>query len=261
MKKKILFGVILAVALGAIVYIYASKNNKGSASDPSLKIVEQRGTLIVGSDIPYGAMELVDQFGNPAGVDVEITKEIANALGVKLVFKDYDWDRLFAAVKSGEIDIAASSITITEERQKEMLFSAPYFNGGQSIVTNTNNNNINSVSDIIGKNVGVQSGTTGFELAKKYVNDKSLFTFVDNSKIVDALRQKKIDLLITDYVEAKQIVKQDASLKIIGEPVTQEFYGIATRSGNNTLMDRVSQVLKEMKRDGRLERIKNKWLQ
>lgn len=258
--KKIFVTVTIVLVSAVAAYLHWRGNGAVSSADVSLAQVEKKGKLIVGADIPYGSMEFFDQSGKPAGVDVDIAQEIANALGVRLEFRDYDWDLLFPAVKKGEIDLAISSITITEERQKELLFSAPYFNGGQSIVTRIANHGIKSLESVRGKTVGVQGGTTGYEFIKEQGSAKSIVPFVDNGKMTEALLAGKVDLLITDYVNAKKMIDEDPSLNIVGDLLTHEYYGIATRMSNRTLIMRVDEVLRDMKRDGRLEKILNKWL-
>lgn len=243
-----------------MAYRFTRTSSQPVDGDTSLWKVEQKGVLLVGSDIPYGSMELFDQFGNPAGVDVDIAKEIAKAIGVKLEFKDYDWPKLLPAVKSGEVDLSLSAFTITEERQKEILFSAPYFIGGQAIVINSGDALILSPNDIAGKKIGAQVDTTGYELAKKYASEKLITAYQNVDDALRALREHRIGFLIVDYIEAKSIVKRDSSFKISGDPVTQEFYGVATKLGNTALIDKVNEVLRAMKRDGRLDQIRNKWI-
>lgn len=240
-------------------YGYYVKMKQPTASDPSLSELQKRGIMVVGSDIPYGAMEFFDESGKPAGVDVDIANEIAKEIGVTLDYRKFAWDNLFPAVKSGTIDLGMSAITITPDRQKEMLFSAPYLNAGQSIVAKFYAN-INSVNDIVGKKIGVQTGTTGYDYVKNKGLEKSASTFVDPAEAADALGAKKIELLIVDYVAAAEIVKKDPTLKIVGEPITEEFYGIATKLGNDALINEINRILREMKRDGRLAQIREKWL-
>jgi polar amino acid transport system substrate-binding protein len=179
---------------------------------------------------------------------------------VQLEFKDYNFDDLFGLVEKGDIDMVVSSITITEERQQKMLFSVPYFNGGQAIVTKVGNTDIKSVESISSKKVGVQIGTTGSEFVKKYVQDKSIVTYQDSASMVGAIKKGDIDLFVVDYIEATSLQKENPSfLKVVGDPLTQEFYGIATKLGNNSLIDATNDVLKNMNRSGEIDQLKQKW--
>lgn len=263
MKKIIILLVIVVSAVAIFVgyqYLGKSKENASVLTETALSKIKARGKLIVGSDIPYGVMEFWDESGNPIGFDVDVAKKIADNLGVKLEFKDYEFDNLFTLVKNGEIDLVLSSITITEERQKEMLFSIPYFSGGQAMVTKFENKDIKSINDISNKKVGVQEGTTGNDLALKYTVAKSVFPFKDSKEMIDAINKNKIDLFIVDYIEAIGIQKQDRSLKIAGDPLTQEFYGVVTKLGNDSLMAEINNTIKEIKRNGEFDQLKDKWL-
>lgn len=260
---------IFCLAILLLVIVGCSKETQVGPEqqipDRSLLEVRERGKLVVVSDVPYGVMEFFDESGNAAGIDVDIVQEIASSLGVELEFRDYDWESVFVAIKTGESDLAISSITITAERSEEMLFSRPYFNGGQAIVVKKDNDNIKLPDDLADKKVGVQIETTGYDAVQKYTSDELILTYKTiespdpESGMLYDLKTGNIDAVVLDYIAAVSIVKEDSSLKIVGEPFTQEFYGIATKLGNDALMNEVNSILREMKRSGRLDEIINKW--
>ena len=263
MKNKKLFLVISALFIIAVIAgVWWYQNFR--TTDDSLANVKNKGVLIVGSDIPYGVMEFFDIDNNPAGIDVDVAQEIAFRLGVKLEFNDYDWDQLFDKVKRGEIDLALASITITPERQKEMRFSDPYFNGGQVIVTRSANQEISGVKSLVGKKIAVQKDTTGYTEAKKYTPENLISVYLNfentnGAGIISDLKNEKFEAIIVDYIQALSMIKTNSGLKIIGVPFTKEDYGIATRFGNNALMEKINLILEGMKSDGTLDKIKTKW--
>jgi len=256
MKKYIVAVMLLLVVLTGCV--------NQVESDPKLKEIKDRGKLIVGSDIPYGVMEFFDESGNAVGIDVDVAQEIADYLGVELEFKNIEWDILFDAVKNNEIDIAMSSITITPERAEEMLFSIPYFNAGQILIVHKDNQNINGPLDLEGYKVGVQIETTGETEAKKYTDETNVIDYpsyaciLDNECMITDLKIGEIDAIILDYVAAIAVVNNEEELKIVGEPFTEEFYGVATATGNTELINEANRVLRELKRTGELNEIINK---
>jgi len=265
MKKKNLF-LILTVAIIMVVLAGAwwwYKNFK--TTDSSLANVKNKGVLVVGSDMPYGVMEFFDENNKPVGIDVDIAQEIASRLKLKLEFNDYNWSDLFIKVKNSEIDLAMSSITITPERQKEMLFSNPYFNGGQVIVVRSDNQDINGINNLTDKKIATQSETTSYNEAKKYTTANLIFTYPnfenasDGSGIIADLKNGKFEAIIVDYTEALDMIKNNSGLKIIGVPFTEEEYGIVTKIGNNSLIQEVNLILKDLINDGTLENIKTKW--
>ncbi len=260
--------VAILTALFLVVAISGCTTNApGGSTDASLSNVKASGKLVVGSDIPYEPMEFYDEKGQVVGLDVDIIREIAASMGVEIQFVDYAWDELFKAVENGDIDIAIASITITPERSERMLFSSPYFNAGQTIVVKNSNNEIKTPEDLKGRKVGAQKETTSIDEAEKYGATAMPYDGFDvpegnpQSGILYDLKSGTIDAMVADYVLATDLVKRDQSLKIAGEPFTQEFYGMATKLGNNALMDEINRILREMKRDGKLDEIKNKWLE
>lgn len=263
MMKKVIPIVVIVVIL---IFGYAGYQLFGGsmltkATDPQLLKIQQKGTLVVGSDMPYAKMEFFDASGKPVGFEVDIAQKVADSLGVTLVYQDYDWDKLFpAAIQSGEVDLAMSAITITPERQKEMLFSIPYFNGGQSIVTKKTDTSISSIQDLRNKRIGVEVETTSYDAVKDYAPPESILSYGNSAELVAALATDKIDALVIDYVEAASIVKQNQALKLAGEPFTQEYYGIATRLENTALIDRANTILREIKRNGQLKQLEDTWM-
>lgn len=264
MKKKSLLIVILAavvVALAGAWFWY----NYIRATDDSLANVKKRGVLVVGSDIPFGVMEFFNADNKPAGIDVEIAEAIASRLGVELEFRDEEWSQLFSKVKDGSIDLAISSITINPERQEEMLFSTPYFDGGQVIVVRTENQEIKGINNLADKRIAVQTDTTSYSEAKKYTNESMISAYQSfgsangGANIADDLKDGKFDAIIVDYIQALDMIKYNLGLKIVGVPFTKESYGIATKIGNISLMQEVDSILQEMVNDGTLEQIETKW--
>lgn len=260
----VVFSIIVLLGGGVFLFFNYQKSENDSSSDSSLSDIKTRGKLVVGSDIPYGVMEFFDEDGNPAGIDVDIAKEIASEIGVELDYKDYDWENLFSAVKSGEVDLMISSLTITEERSKEMFLSAPYFSGGQVIIVRADNQNIKLPGDLKGKRVGVQKETTGHYEVQKYVSEELIILYSNydstpTSGIFYDLESGIIDAAVLDYIVGVGIARERPPLKLSGKPFTQEYYGIATKMGNEELIEEVNKILRELKRTSRLDEIKSKW--
>ena len=258
MKKYFVFVLLLVIAA-------CSFTSNNELNYPEIKEIKERGQLLVAADVPYGVMEYFDSEGNVVGIDVEIGQEIASHLGVELVVIDYDWEPLFDAVKSGEVDLAISAMTITPERAEEMLFSIPYFNAGQVVVVHKDNVNIEGPLDLMGKKVGVQGESTSEPEAHKYTNESLVilytgynFDLTDEGMLYD-LRTGITDAIIIDLIAGIDIVNYDENFKIAGEPFTEEFYGIATKNDNEALIEVVDKVLREMKRTGKLKEITDKY--
>jgi len=269
--KKLLYISISAIVFLIILFSISakimSKESTEEITDRSLLDVQERGKLVAGSDVPYGVMEFFDENNEVVGIDADIAREIASQLGVELEIMDYEWDDLFIDVKSGGLDIAISSMTITPERSQEMLFSVPYFNGGQVMVVRSGDESVKTPNDLVGKKIGVQAGTTGLEEALKYAKSDFIVEYagLDSPEgttgegMIGHLISGEIDVIIVDYVAAIGFIKQDTSMKLAGEPFTEEFYGIPTKLGNDALIDEINKILREMKRSGKLKEIEDSW--
>lgn len=266
--KKIIIAIIFVIVAGAIVsFFYLWKNGRSTtASDPTLQRIASDGKIVVGVDMPYGVMEFIDSNGSPAGIDIDMVNEIASRLGVKAEIRQYVWDDLFTALENGNIDLAVSSITITAERSQKMLFSAPYFNSGQVVIARAGDQSVRSAADLSGRMVGAQQDTTGYEEAKKLTTEDKVRQYAswDDAElpggIISDLKEGKTDAVIVDYIQAVDSAKNDSMIRIAGNPLTQEYYGIAASLKNTALMEAVDAILRDLKREGVLETIKDKWI-
>ncbi|MFA5173148.1 MAG: transporter substrate-binding domain-containing protein [Candidatus Paceibacterota bacterium] len=261
MKNFAVFGgIIIILIAGFIGYEYLITSEQRGEVDYLLLNINKENGLVVATNSEYEPMEYLDKSGNFAGLDIDIIKRIADKLGITLNLKEYNWDDLFLVVKKGEVDLAISSVTITTERQKEILFSIPYFNGGQSIIVRSDTDDILFPEDLKGKKVSVLKDSTCEKAALEFVDPELLSTFRSDSLTVQSLLNKTSDAVVMDYVAATFVVKNNPSLKIIGDPFTQEYYGIITRLENHLLIEEVNKVLREMKRSGELNQLIEKWI-
>lgn len=266
MKQTLIASVVLLFAVGAIAVWVYYPDTASQPTDPSLARIKQRGVLVLGSDIPYGVMEFFDASGTPQGIDIDIVRAIADNLGVQLEIKDISWDTLFTSLENNEIDLVASSVTITPERAATMLFSIPYFNGGQSILVRDNETTVRSIEDLRDKAIGTQIDTTGTELAKKYSSRITTFDTIDseigaeNEGLVYELANGQLDAAIIDYIAAITIVKKNPTLRIVGTPVTQEYYGLAANKSSASLIAAIDAQLRKMKNSGELKTIVDRWV-
>lgn len=235
-------------------------SSSGNASSGSYKLVES-GKLTVGSDLDYKPMEYLDG-DKPAGFGVDMTQEICNRLGLEMNFlSPQNFDSLITQVNGGtSMDVAVSSITINDEREELVDFSKPYYDSNLAIVTLASSD-IASASDLSGKPVGAQSGSTGEEWAKENLGDSSYTPYTGPTDALTALRAGKIQAVVLDAPVASDYVKEDAgTYKLVDEIATGEQYGIAINKDNPELKKAIDSALADMQADGTLDKLKNKWL-
>ncbi|MGA2612805.1 MAG: basic amino acid ABC transporter substrate-binding protein [Spirochaetia bacterium] len=250
MLKRVLAGVVLALALFGVVSCGARQATK----------------IVIASDATFPPMEMVDENKNIVGLDVDLMNAAAKAGGFTVEFKNTAWDGIFAGLDNGKYDAVMSSVTITDERKKTMDFSIPYFNAGQILVVKAEMNDVTQLTDLKGKTVGAQIGTTGaFEIDK--VKDSSKITektYDDIGLAFQDLVNGRIAGVVVDTPTAANYALQNPNykgkLKTVGSPFTTEYYGVAVKKGNTKVLDRINAGLKKVLDAGDNKAIEEKWL-
>ena len=257
MKGKKLIGLIVAILiLAPIAGVVIMSSDEEAVTDPSLLDVRENGKLIVGTDIPYGVMEFYDEDGAPSGIDMDLAGEIASGIGVEMEVSSMPFDELFDALKNGTVDILASAVTITPERQEEMSFSAPYLDAGMRIGVREDNESITSLDDLSDKKLGVLSGTVGEDLAleSECIDSSLVVSFQVNADRLAALQDGTVDAIIVHFLDEVE------GVKTIGEALSVSYYGIVARLGSDALMEKIDSILRDLKRDGTLDQIKAQYV-
>lgn len=191
------------------------------------------------------------------GIDPEIMQVVADAVGKELVIQDMSFDSVIAAVSTRKADVAASGITVTEERRRQVNFSLPYVEAKQVIIVPAQSR-IGGKADLPGRRIGVQHGTTGDLFVSENIGDPERFQ--NGALGISALLAGKIDVLILDDQPAKVFEsKYKDELKILQDALTTESYAFAVAKENTALLEQINAVLEAMKRDGRLAAVLNKY--
>src|SRR5690625_1790755 len=168
-----LFSMIFMLVCGMLVLsACGSDNQTDSGKADTNEGGEEITKLVAGTDATYAPMEYIDDNGDIVGINIDIVDAIAEELGIEVEYVNIGWDPLFPAVKNGEVDFAVSSITITEERKKEMDFTEPYYVANQLILT-SEDSDITNFADLEDKRVAVQMGTTGHHVVQELLGETS----------------------------------------------------------------------------------------
>ena len=209
-------------------------------------------------------MEYVDENKNIVGFDIDLVNEIAKAEGFEVEIKNTAWDGIFAGLATGNYQVIASSVTITEERKATMDFSDPYVNAGQVLVVRKDTTGVTTLADMVGKKVGAQIGTTGaIEIGK--VQGVELKTYDEIGLAFEDLVNGNIDGVVADSPIAANFALQNPTYKeklmIAGEPFTDEWLGFAFKKGDTKTQKLFNDGLAKVKASGKLEELQKKWLQ
>ena len=235
------------------------------AEDTGLADVLAKGTLVMGFDEAYPPMGFVADDGTHVGFDIDLAREVCARLGVELVLQPISWDAKELELSGKNIDCIWSGLTITPERQEQMLFSIPYLANEQVLVVRSDSG-IATMADVAGKVLGTQAGSSSVDVLdatpelKDAVAEVALYgDFV--TALMD-LRLGGIDVLLIDSVVGNYYIAQQEDpsfFTVLPEVLEAEEYGIAFRKGEKTLADAVSSTLVAMLDDGTLAKITADW--
>jgi polar amino acid transport system substrate-binding protein len=218
-------------------------------------------TYKIGTNAEYPPLESVDESGKIIGFDPELMAAIAEKAGFKYELVNTRWDGIFVALQSGEFDAVISAATITDERRQTVDFSDPYLSAGQMLaVRMADKDTIKSPADLDGKKVGVQLGTTGDIWATE--NTKAEVVRYDEITLAfQALANKDVDAVLNDGPTSGAIVvaNPEMNLTLVGEPFTEELYGIAVNKGKPELLQAINKGLAAVKADGTYDKLHAKW--
>ncbi|AAK78360.1 polar amino acid transport system substrate-binding protein [Clostridium acetobutylicum] len=261
MKKSVkkIMAVILTAVIG--VGLLAGCSSTGSSSnDESLSKVKKAGVLKVGLSDDYPPMEFRDSNNKVSGFDIDMINAIGKKMGVKVQIVTNSFDGIFVALKAKKFDMVQSCVSITDERKSTLLFSDPYIYGGVAVFVKKSNTTIKKPEDLKGKVVGCQAGTTaedalkkfnGLKETKKYQQTTDAFLDLENNRIEAVVA----DPMVGDYYTTKNPGKYEKISKYLGkEPV-----GAAFRKQDKTLKDAYQKAYNELKKDGTLSKLSNKW--
>ena len=212
---------------------------------------KNKNEIVMVTEAGFAPYEYYDN-NKIVGVDVEIAKEIASALGKKLVIKDVYFDAIINEIKSGKADFALAGMSVNEERKKQVDFSNTYISSKQIVIVR-NDSDIKNISQINNKKIAVQLGT----IADSYVTNNNITKDIVRQKkylsMAEDLKAGKVDLIIMDLLPANEIVKSNDGLKILDEYLFTDKYGMAIKKGNKELLDKVNDVLTRLMSEGKIE--------
>lgn len=221
--------------------------------------IKKSGKLVIGTSAGYPPYEFhkeIDGKDTIVGFDIEIAKEIAKDLGVKLEIKDLQFDGLLAALNSEVIDIVIAGMTPTEDRKKNVDFSKVYYVATQSVVINEKDKDlIKTVEDLEDKVIGVQKGTIQEGIAKDIVDENQIKGLGKVSDIMLEIINGKVDAVIVESPVGKSYVKKNENL-IVSDVVLDtgdSGSAIAIKKGNETLVKAIDATLDKLMQEGKID--------
>ncbi|QYR24096.1 transporter substrate-binding domain-containing protein [Paenibacillus sp. sptzw28] len=233
-------------------------------SEGVLADIKARGKLVAGVKFDTKLFGLKDPATrNVEGFDVDIAKAIAKKIfgdDSKLELKEVTSKTRIQMLNAGDIDLIVATMTITEERKKQVDFTDVYFKAGQSLLVKKGSP-IRSIDDITKdtKVLGVK-GSTSIKNIEDKVAGLSVQQYENYQEAFTALRSGKGEVLTTDNAILYGMTKQDPNYEVVGGTFTDEPYGIAIKKGESGLVALVNETLKELKSSGEYDKIYEKWI-
>ena len=229
-----------------------------SAAAGELTTVEA-GKLTMATNAAFPPYEMTTDAGEFEGIDIETAQAIADKLGLELQIDDMDFDAALLSVQQGKADIAMAGITVTDERKAVMAFSDSYATGIQSIIV-PEGSDIASPDDLAGKKIGTQRGTTGYIYCTDDFGEDSVVAYDNGLTAVQALNNGQVDAVVIDNAPAKEYVDANPGLKVLETSYAEEDYAIGMNKDNTALVEAVNAALEELKADGTLQSIVDKYI-
>lgn len=276
MAKKWLAGSLMLIVMSVFVLAGCggekenSANTSSGASDKPvasasvLDEIKSRGKLIVGVKYDTKLFGLKNPANNEVeGFDVDIAKALAKSIlgdETKLELKEVTSKTRIPMLDNNEIDLIVATMTITEERKEQVDFSDVYFKAGQSLLVKKGSA-IKSIDDVTkGTKVLAVKGSTSVDNIIEKAPDATVLEFDNYQDAFAALKAGQGDVLTTDNAILYGMMAQDAGYEVVGEPFTDEPYGIAIKKGKTALVEAVNKELAALKASGDYNKIYEKWI-
>ena len=236
----------------------ASSEAASETETAELSTVEP-GKLIMSTNAAFPPYEMTTDSGEFEGIDIETAQAIADKLGLELQIDDMDFDAALLAVQQGKSDMVMAGVTVTDERQNVMDFTDSYATGIQSIIVKEDSD-IASVDDLAGKKIGTQRGTTGYLYCSDDFGDENVVAYDNGLTAVQMLNNGQVDCVVIDNAPAKEFIAANPGLKLLDTAYVEESYAIGVGKGNTELKDAINTALEELKADGTLQAIVDKYI-
>lgn len=252
MKKLLVAGLSLVLVCSMLFVGCGKKEDANKIPD----------TIKVGTNAEFPPFEYKNDKGEYDGFDMAIMQEVCKRIGSEMKIENMEFKSLVGAMESKNLDVIAAGMTVTDERKEAVDFTDSYYTSNQYIIVKKESK-VKKLSDLNGKKIGVQEGTTGDFIASgdsKTVKDATVKRYKKGADAVVALRQGGVDAVVIDANPAKEYVKNNKGLKLIKDESSKEQYAFAVQKGNEKLAKEINKQLKAIKADGTYDKLVKKYI-
>ena len=259
LKKSKIFAAVLAAVMA--LTMFAGCNNGGSGSDVSGSGDAEKTKFVLGLDDSFPPMGYRDDNDEIVGFDIDLAQAVCDELGMELVLQPIAWESKEMELNNGNIDCIWNGLSVDAERQEKMNLTKPYMENHMVVVVNKDSD-IKSRKDLIGKNVGVQKGSTALKAASndEFISQSNLVEYDTNVLALTDLPTGRIDAIVLDEVVANYSIKEDQDKYVVLDDfLSAEEYAIAFKKGNDDLKTKVEGAIDKLIENGKAAEISNKW--
>jgi polar amino acid transport system substrate-binding protein len=256
---------MILVLLLTIVTACASTGNVAKESNaPVIDRIVQRGEIVVGTAGSMPPLNMTTKEGDVVGLDVDLARLIASAMGVQLRLETMPFPELLPAMEAGKIDMIISGMTMTPRRNLKVAFVGPYFKSGKAFLTKVKTiaaakdaSDINSPGTVL---VALESSTSQ-EFVEKLIPKARLVTTRDYDEAINMVINDEAHAMVADYtICAVSVIRYpDKGLLGLVTPITYEPLGIAIPAGDPHLVNWTENLLASLKASGGLDKLKERW--
>jgi len=239
-------------------------SSKGSESETAWEKIKEEGSITVATSGTLLATSYRDEESDElTGFEVEVVREVANRLDLEIEFKELGFDEMLTSVNTGQIDIAANDIEVTEDRKENFLFSTPFKHSyGTAVVRKDDLSGIKTLEDIKGKKAAGASTSVYMEMARELGAEEVTYDNATNEVYLRDVSIGRTDVILNDYYLSTFGVAAFPDFNITIHPdikYSPSEVGLVMNKENTELADNVNQVLEEMLSDGTITEISVKF--
>jgi arginine/lysine/histidine/glutamine transport system substrate-binding/permease protein len=254
--RNVAFGLSASLVLAACGGTATTETTEGEAVGAA---GESGGVLTVATEPAFPPFEFQADNGELQGFDIDLMNAIGETAGLEVQFESLPFDGIIPALQAGTVDAAISGMTITEERLQTVDFSRPYIKAGLAIAVQDDNTEVKGLDDLEDKKIAVQIGTTGADQAAE-IPGAEISTFDSAPLALQELANGNVDAVINDAPVTLDAIASGNidGLKVVGELLTTEFYGIALPKDSENVAV-INDALMTMMENGTYAEIYQKW--
>lgn len=229
---------------------------------------EENKTITIGFDNTFVPMGFEQKDGSYAGFDIDLANAVFEKYGITVNWQPIDWDMKESELNKGTIDLIWNGYSATDERREKVLFTDPYMENEQVLVTKKSSN-ITKTADMADKTLGAQAGSSGYSdfeanaaVLKNIVKDNTATQYQTFNEALIDLQNDRIDGLLIDRVYANYYLETEGILNdynVFPAGFNSESFAVGARKADTTLVEKINQAFKELYTEGKFQEISQKW--